>query len=146
MLGVLSTMGSAALIGIGVVLAVFLFLKYRERRRFMLELRMARISVAELRDLMDGGMDPVVIDARSTTARLLEPPIPGAILFAHEDHAEAFDALSREHPIVVYCSCPNEASAAAGCLECDRGGVGWRARLTGTPKTTSSGSIRARRE
>jgi membrane protein DedA with SNARE-associated domain/rhodanese-related sulfurtransferase len=112
-LDVLSTMGSAALICIGVLLAVFLLLKYLERRRFMLELRMARISVPELRDLMDGGLDPVVIDARSTTARLLEPPIPGAILFAHEDHAEAFDALSREHPIVVYCSCPNEASAAA---------------------------------
>jgi membrane protein DedA with SNARE-associated domain/rhodanese-related sulfurtransferase len=112
-LGILGAMGEAALVAIGLMLALFLLVKYRQRRRFLRELRMARISVTELRDLMDGGLDPVVIDARSITARELAPPIPGAILFAHEAHADAFDALPREQPIVVYCSCPNEASAAA---------------------------------
>lgn len=109
----LGTMGEVALVAIGLMLGLFLLLKYRERRRFLHELRMARISVTELRELMDGGLDPVVIDARSVMARLMTPPIPGAILFAHDDHAEAFEALPREQPIVVYCSCPNEASAAA---------------------------------
>jgi membrane protein DedA with SNARE-associated domain/rhodanese-related sulfurtransferase len=112
-IAILGTLGEAALIGIGVLLALFLLLKYRERRRFLLELRMARISVDELRELMEGGKDPIVVDARSVTARQMLPPIPGAVLFGHEDHAERFDALPRAHPIVVYCSCPNEASAAA---------------------------------
>lgn len=116
-LTVLSQMGTAALSGVGVVLAVFLLLKYRQRRRFLQQLEMARISVTELRKLMDGGKDPVIIDARSITARELTPPIPGAILFGHAAHAQAFDALPRTHPIVVYCSCPNEASAAAVARE-----------------------------
>lgn len=112
-LNMLSQMGAAALSGIGILLVAFLLLKYRERERFLQQLEMARISVEELRDLMDGGKDPVIIDARSIAARELMPPIPGAILFGHEAHAAAFDALPRTHPIVVYCSCPNEASAAA---------------------------------
>ena len=113
MLNIMSTMGVAALIGIGILLAMFLMYKYAQRRRFLQQLRMARISVTELRALMDGGKDPVIVDARSITARELAPPIPGAILFGHAPHAEAFDAVPRTHPIVVYCSCPNDASAAA---------------------------------
>lgn len=112
-LNILSTMGEAALIGLGILLAAFLLLKYRERQRFLQELRMARISVDELRDLIDVGHDPVIIDARSITARQLAAPIPGAILLGHEEHADAFEALPRDRPIIVYCSCPNEASAAA---------------------------------
>ena len=112
-LAALSTMGTTALGILGLLLAIFVLLKYRERRRFMRELRMARISVEQLRELMDGGKDPVVVDARSVTARQLSAPIPGAILFADDAHADAFEALDRAHPIVVYCSCPNEASAAA---------------------------------
>ena len=112
-LTVVSQMGTAALSGVGILLGAFLLLKYRERQRFMQQLEMARISVEELRELIDGGKDPVIIDARSVAARELTPPIPGAILFGHAAHAAAFDALPRTHPIVVYCSCPNEASAAA---------------------------------
>ena len=112
-LNVLSQMGTAALSGIGILLAAFLLLKHRERQRFMRQLEMARISVEELRELMDGGKDPVIIDARSVTARELTAAIPGAILLGHAAQAAAFDALPRDRPIVVYCSCPNEASAAA---------------------------------
>lgn len=112
-LSILSTMGEAALVIIGFLLGAFLLYKYRERRRFLRELRMARISVDELRDMIGGGSEPVIIDARSTTARALMPAIPSAILFGHDDHADAFAAVPRERAIVVYCSCPNEASAAA---------------------------------
>lgn len=112
-LSILSTMGMAALTVVGGLLAIFMLLKYRERRRFLKELRMARISVDELRKLIDVGGDPVIIDARSIAARALAPAIPGAILFGHDDHADAFAAVPRERAIVVYCSCPNEASAAA---------------------------------
>ena len=112
-LAVLGTMGEAALIGLAFLLGAFILYKYYERRRFLRELRMARISVDELRTLIDVGGDPVIIDARSITARALMPAIPGAILFGHDEHADAFAALPREQPIVVYCSCPNEASAAA---------------------------------
>ncbi|MDP9108954.1 MAG: thiosulfate sulfurtransferase GlpE, partial [Pseudomonadota bacterium] len=111
-LDVLSTMGAAALPALGALFALFLLYKYIERRRLMRQLYMARISVDQLRELIDGGLDPVIVDARSSTARAMQAAIPGAVLYGDEDHAELFAQLNRDREIIVYCSCPNEASAA----------------------------------
>lgn len=112
-LDVLSTMGSTALLVVATLFGLFMLYKFVERRRLMRALYMARISVDQLRELIDGGLDPVIVDARSATAQEMEPSIPGAILYRHVEHQTAFDELPRERDIIVYCSCPNEASAAA---------------------------------
>lgn len=112
-LDVLSTMGATALLVIGTLLGLFMLYKYIERRRLMRSLYMARISVTQLRALIADGLDPVIVDARSHTAQALEAAIPGAILYGHTDHADSFASLPRDRDIIVYCSCPNEASAAA---------------------------------
>ncbi|GAA4033819.1 DedA family protein/thiosulfate sulfurtransferase GlpE [Actimicrobium antarcticum] len=111
-LEVLSTMGATALLVIGVLLGLFILYKYIERRRLMRALFMARISVSQLREMIDAGLSPVIVDARSRTAQELEAAIPGAILYGHTDHAAAFDSVPRDRDIIVYCNCPNEASAA----------------------------------
>ncbi|HEY5801416.1 MAG TPA: DedA family protein/thiosulfate sulfurtransferase GlpE [Burkholderiaceae bacterium] len=111
-LEVLSDMGGAALLVLGGLLALFIVYKYAERQRLYRSLRMARITVPELRALMDRGMDPVVIDARSATAQQLQQPIPGALLFRDPLHAARLAEVPRDREIVVYCNCPNEASAA----------------------------------
>jgi len=56
---------------------------------------------------------PVVIDVRSQGASQLQPTrIPGALLVPLQ-HVEAkLGALTRDREVVVYCTCPNEASAA----------------------------------
>ncbi|MEB0135861.1 DedA family protein/thiosulfate sulfurtransferase GlpE [Actimicrobium sp. CCC2.4] len=112
-LDVLSTMGMTALVVIGSLLGLFMLYKYVERRRLMRSLYMARISVNQLRTLIDDGLDPVIVDARSKTAQALEAAIPGAILYGHDDHAATFASVPRDRDIIIYCSCPNEASAAA---------------------------------
>ena len=111
-LAVLSTMGTTALAGIAILFALFMLYKFIERRRLMRSLYMARISVEQLRELIDAGLAPVIVDARSRTAQDLQPAIPGAILYGHEAHQTLFADVPRERDIVVYCSCPNEASAA----------------------------------
>jgi rhodanese-related sulfurtransferase len=74
---------------------------------------MARISVADLYDLMQAGAAPVIIDVRSPTARALEPRwIPSAIHVPLPNVGEHIGGLPRDRDIILYCACPNEASAA----------------------------------
>ncbi|MDB5987807.1 MAG: Thiosulfate sulfurtransferase GlpE [Nevskia sp.] len=106
--------------GIGLVklaLAIiigYIAFRWVERQRLLRQLRMSRISASELYALMANGPPPVVIDVRSRESRRLDPYlIPGAQLFDLEKDARELAHLRREGPVIVYCSCPNEASAAA---------------------------------
>ena len=100
------TVVAAALVG-------YVFYKWWERQRFYKELRMARISVGDLNALMEAGERPIVVDVRSPTARTLEPRwIPGAIHVPVDDVSRHLAELPRDREIVVYCTCPSEASAA----------------------------------
>ncbi|MGH9581293.1 MAG: DedA family protein/thiosulfate sulfurtransferase GlpE, partial [Terriglobales bacterium] len=109
----LTRLGSWALVVLGGALALFMFFKWRERKRFYNELRLARIPVADLRRLMDDGHQPVVVDVRSLVARQSDPrSIPGAIALDMAEVERQVPDLPRDREIVLYCSCPSEASAA----------------------------------
>jgi membrane protein DedA with SNARE-associated domain/rhodanese-related sulfurtransferase len=109
----LDDIGSVAIVIIVALLAAYVAFKWWERRRFFTMLRMARIGVDELYRLIDAGLKPVIVDVRSPTARALEPRrIPGALhvpLHAVDHHVKD---LPRDREIILYCTCPNEASAA----------------------------------
>jgi membrane protein DedA with SNARE-associated domain/rhodanese-related sulfurtransferase len=113
LLGVLERTGAAAVFGLCLLFAAYVAYKWWERRRFFTMLRMARISADELYRQMDKGEIPLIVDVRSQTARALEPRrIPGALhvpLGAVEQHVKD---LPRDRDIVLYCTCPNEVSAA----------------------------------
>ena len=101
--------------GAVVALAVigYIAFKWWERHRFFAMLRMARISVDELHRRMDLGETPLVVDVRSPTARSLEPRhIPGAVHLPLQGFETHIAELPRDREIILYCSCPNEASAA----------------------------------
>jgi membrane protein DedA with SNARE-associated domain len=105
LLAKLGEMGIYALIVVAVALALFVAVKWRERRRFFKALRMARISVDDLYRLMQEGAEPVVVDVRSPSAREIDPRrVPGAIpIDVHNLDAE----LARVPPdrdIIVYCT------------------------------------------
>jgi len=109
----LDQIGSIAVVIIAALLTAYIAFKWWDRRRFFTMLRMARISVDELYRLIDAGLKPVIVDVRSQTARALEPRrIPGALhvpLHAVDHHV---NDLPRDREIILYCTCPNEASAA----------------------------------
>jgi membrane protein DedA with SNARE-associated domain/rhodanese-related sulfurtransferase len=113
LLRTLDRLGSAAvLVGI-LVLALYVGYKWWQRARFYSLLRMARISVAQLYELIQAGAAPVVIDVRSATARTLEPRwIPGALSISLSEVGHRLKDLPRDRDIIVYCTCPSEASAA----------------------------------
>jgi membrane protein DedA with SNARE-associated domain/rhodanese-related sulfurtransferase len=109
----ISQFGSIAGAGIVVLLACYIAYKWWERRRFYRMLRMARISVIDLYGLIQAGAAPLIIDVRSVTARALEPRrIPGALHVPLQDVARHMKELPRDRDIILYCTCPSEASAA----------------------------------
>jgi len=113
LLAYLADYGTLALILVAAFLVGYVGFKWWERHRFYAKLRMARISVDELYRLMDAGIAPLIVDVRSPTARVIEPRhIPGALhlpLLGFDAHIAE---LPRDREIILYCSCPNEASAA----------------------------------
>jgi len=109
----LDRFGAFAGIIIAGLLAGYIAFKWWERARFYRLLRMARISVPELYDLIQTGAQPVIVDVRSHTAKSVEPrSIPGARHIPLQEVGRHIADLPRDRDIVLYCTCPNEASAA----------------------------------
>ncbi|MDN4036005.1 VTT domain-containing protein [Massilia sp. YIM B02443] len=111
-LDTLSTTGSTALVVVAGLLGLFVAFKYAERRRHRARNAMERIEVGELLDLIDSGRDPLIIDARSLSAQQMEAAIPGALVFKACQPEHLMASLDRDRHIVVYCSCPNDVTAA----------------------------------
>jgi membrane protein DedA with SNARE-associated domain/rhodanese-related sulfurtransferase len=113
LLQTLDQLGSAVVIVGASLLALYIGYKWWQRARFYSLLRMARIGVDELYELTRAGAAPVVIDVRSATARSLEPRwIPGALNISLSEVGQRLKDLPRDRDIIVYCTCPSEASAA----------------------------------
>jgi membrane protein DedA with SNARE-associated domain/rhodanese-related sulfurtransferase len=109
----LQNYGAAAILLVVALVAAYIAFKWWERHRFYAMLRMARISVDDLYRLMDTGETPLIVDVRSSIARTLEPRhIPGALHLPLHGFEEHIRELPRDREIILYCSCPNEASAA----------------------------------
>ncbi len=91
----------------------FIAYKFYQRRKFLRHLRMAKISVDELKQRMDAGDVISVVDVRHPLAIELDPDsIPGAINFTLEDIEHRHHEIPRDRDIVLYCTCPNEVSSA----------------------------------
>jgi membrane protein DedA with SNARE-associated domain/rhodanese-related sulfurtransferase len=108
----METLGSMALTGLLVLLGAFIAYKYLERRRFRHSLPVERMRMDELAGLLESDTPPIIIDARSLTAQQLERAIPGALSFAGCGPGELMATLDKDRHIVVYCSCPNDVTAA----------------------------------
>lgn len=104
----LEQLGHYALMLLIAALILFVFAKWWQRHRFLMKIRMARISVQELGSLLQSGARPAILDARGADRRDRYGWIPGSI--ALRDLADL--PLKPDEETVVYCDCPNDASAA----------------------------------
>lgn len=104
-LSFLEGLGTGALYVLGAALVLFVLFKWWQRRRFYKTLRMARISVGDLRRLFEGEPKPVVFDVRTPAERKYEPRrIPGANTMAVADLDSKLPGISPETEIVLYCT------------------------------------------
>ena len=104
----LEQLGSYALLLLALAMALFIAVKWRNRRRFLKLIQMARLTPEELEALMRDQLALTILDVRSAESRARTGWIPGSI---HAADIEGLQ-LDAESEVVVYCDCPNDASAA----------------------------------
>jgi membrane protein DedA with SNARE-associated domain/rhodanese-related sulfurtransferase len=104
----LAVLGNSALVLLTVALLGFVAVKWWQRWRFKVRIRMARISVAELTDLLKMQVKVAILDARTADRRERTGWIPGSVWVSDVEQL----ALDVYEQVVVYCDCPNDATAA----------------------------------
>jgi len=104
-LAYLETLGYWAAGVVGLVLLLVILVKWFQRRRVRKLLRLARISVDELKRLMDAGQAPLIVDVRNRSAHLHDPRrIPGALRMTVDEIDERLRELPRDREVVLYCT------------------------------------------
>lgn len=87
------------------LIAAYVAVKLIQRHLLIRRLRSVRVNAVELRKMIRAGAPLVVLDARSSTARKLDPRhIPGAIAVDFAEAEKSLKAGTHDHDIVVYCS------------------------------------------
>jgi membrane protein DedA with SNARE-associated domain/rhodanese-related sulfurtransferase len=109
-LDLVSRFGSVGTTVLVALLVAYVAYRWYRRYAFIRQLRMERITVQDLRTLIDAGLAPIILDVRSDAARSRDGAIPASILVASAD--EVAPATIEAAEVIVYCACPNEASAA----------------------------------
>ena len=107
----LSSLGQYGLMLVIAGFAVWIAVKWWRRRMFVKQLRMDRVSVDELRTLMDESKVKAIVDVRSPLMQASTGRIPGARTIDMKKIAESFKGVPVDGEVIVYCACPNEATA-----------------------------------
>ncbi len=86
-------------------LASYLGYKFLARKRFLRALRIARISVEELKQKIDAGEELVIVDLRHSMDFEADPEtIPGAFRMDAKELEEKNDLLPHDREIILYCT------------------------------------------
>jgi membrane protein DedA with SNARE-associated domain/rhodanese-related sulfurtransferase len=110
--------------GVSLVIAVALYVaaKWLRRQLFIRQLRMDRITVEELSRLINDEQDIVLLDVRPKEVRDVGGVIPNAMAAHPADPEFELPDGPLDQEIIVYCDCPNEASAAIAAKHLQKAG------------------------
>jgi rhodanese-related sulfurtransferase len=105
-----------------VVIFVLLFLGFLvwrmlQRRAFLRSVRMARVEPRELKHMIDSGQPVFIVDLRHPLDYLPDPrTLPGALSLTPDKLVEQSGRIPRDREVVLFCTCPSEATAARMAL------------------------------
>jgi membrane protein DedA with SNARE-associated domain/rhodanese-related sulfurtransferase len=123
-LAALESLGGSAFGLLILLLALYVGYKFFQRQRLLRELRMARITVDELHQKLAAGEEPVILDVRALADIERDPLLIRGARHMTMDQVEAkHGEIPRDRDVIVYCSCPNEVSAAHVALSLRRKGI-----------------------
>jgi membrane protein DedA with SNARE-associated domain/rhodanese-related sulfurtransferase len=102
---------SGALLVAGIV--AFFVGRILRRRMTLRELAAARLEPEELKRQLDAGELVYIVDLRPPLELLPDPfTLPGALLFSPDSLAARHLEIPRDRDVVLFCTCPSEATAA----------------------------------
>jgi membrane protein DedA with SNARE-associated domain len=100
-----SNLGHGAVALLGTALAAYVVIKFVKRRRFLRQLRIARIGPAEVKRQVDAGERTIIVDLRTTLEESADPyTIPGALRMTPEELEQRHLEIPRGVEIVLFCS------------------------------------------
>ncbi len=100
-----------ALLVLGII-GFFVARLYR-RRRVLRQLVASRLEPEDLKRQLDAGEQVYIVDLRHPLELLPDPfTLPGALHVSPEDLTKRINEIPRDRDVVLYCTCPNEATAA----------------------------------
>jgi membrane protein DedA with SNARE-associated domain/rhodanese-related sulfurtransferase len=113
---------SGALLLVGVL--AFFAGRVIRRRLVLKKLVEARMEPEELKRQLDAGEEMFIVDLRHPLELLPDPfTLPGARLFNPEALAARHSEIPRDRDIVLFCSCPSEATAAKTAMTLHKLGI-----------------------
>lgn len=113
---------SGALLVLG-ILGFFIGRVYR-RRRLLRKLVRARLEPDELKRQLDAGEPVYIVDLRHPLELVPDPfTLPGAVHVSPEAIAARAHEIPRDRDVVLYCTCPSEATAAKTAMTLHKLGV-----------------------
>lgn len=90
---------------VGAALALWVLMKWRQRARFIKQLRGSRIAPSDLKAMLDRGEQPVVVDVRTSSSRKRDPRrVPTAIVASGDDVIERLKDVEPSREIILYCT------------------------------------------
>ena len=104
---------TALVLGIFAAIVVFLSWKYRRRSHFRRQMQELAISPRQLKEEMDRRMPLTILDVRHPLDLLSAPyTVPNALRIPLESLAMQLSTIPRDRKLVIYCTCPNQASSS----------------------------------
>lgn len=112
---VIATLTEFGKLGVVIVIIAFvmyLLAKWFQRYRLIRQFKTDRMTVSDLLALIQESSAPIIFDARPQDQRTRNGFIPGSIPISDTNLSEIANLYSTHDEIIVYCSCPNELTAA----------------------------------
>ena len=86
-------------------LVAYVGFKYIQRRRLMHELKIARVTPAELQRMLEAGEQVQIVDLRHSIEVAADPStLPGAIHFDPKEIDRIVSTLSADRDVILYCT------------------------------------------
>jgi rhodanese-related sulfurtransferase len=112
-LAAIAGLGKSAFAVLAAIAVAYIAFKYFQRKRLLRELRIARITVDELRKKQQEGEQLTILDLRSRLELEKDPFVISGAFHMSPDEVETRHAeIPKGRDIVLYCSCPNEVTSA----------------------------------
>lgn len=106
------------------VIAGFLLNRIRRQQSFLRQVKTSRLEPRELKRMLDSGQRVFIVDLRHPLDYLPDPRVlPGALRVSPEELMERHGEIPRDQDIVLYCTCPSEASAAKTAMKLRKAGI-----------------------
>lgn len=112
LLATITQYGQMGLLLIITAFALYLLIKWLRRYLLIRQFHADRVTVDDLLNLMARKTSPVIFDVRPADQRTKNGFIPNSILISSADLQDIAERYSANDEIIIYCSCPNEITAA----------------------------------